>query len=115
MAEIQIVCSEGYCDFDFMGTEYNTQCHTQCAADRGCEFFSEGEHSPNVIPFGNCIHAKLHYIYKGLSVKNYELAELNDPYNPHLSCMTLKTRNVTYYCDKVTLDGTCIYDNLPSE
>ena len=115
MAEIQIVYREGYCDFDCMGTEYNTQCHTQCAADTGCKFFNEGEHLHNVIPFGDCIHAKFKYIYKGMSVKNYELQELDDPYNPHLNCMTLETRNRIYFCEKVILDGKCIYDELPSE
>lgn len=115
MAEIQIVYREGYCEFECVGADYDTQCHTQCAADMGCKYFNDGDDIPNFIPFGDCVHARFKYIYKGMSVKNYELQELDDPYNPHLNCMTLETRNRIYYCEKVILDGKCIYDELPSE
>lgn len=70
------------------------------------------------MPSRDCIYAKFKYIYKGMSVKNYELQELDDPYNPHLNCMTLETRNRIYCCEKVIkviLDGKCIYDELPEE
>ena len=112
MAEIQIVYREGYCDCN--EAVYNTQCHTMAGEDLGCRMFDNGEVDCNVVPFGDCAHAKFRYIYKGLSVKNYELEELDDPYNPHLNCMVLKTRSKRYYCEKVILDGECIYDELPS-
>lgn len=121
MAEIQIVYREGYCDCE--GADYCTQCHTQCAGNLGCRMFNGGKQEDTFkngqrvirIPFGDCIYAKFKYIYKGMSVKNYELQELDDPYNPHLNCMTLETRNRIYCCEKVILDGKCIYDELPEE
>lgn len=109
MADIEIIYREGYCECDCMGTKYNTQCHTQCAGDLGCGCFSDGKQRPNVIPFGDCIHAMFKYKYKGMSIKNYELEEEDDPYNPHLNCMMLKTRNNWYECEKVVLNGKVIY------
>jgi hypothetical protein len=107
MADIEIIYSEGYCEC--MGGDYCMQCHTQVAEDLGCKMFNEGKHEKNVIPFGDCIHANFKYIYKGMSIKNYELEALDDPYNPHLNCMMLKTRNDWYQCEKVVLNGKVIY------
>ena len=116
MAEIQIVYRKGYCDCEC--AVYDTQCHTQCAEDLGCRNFNDGKREDTFIndqrvihiPFGDCIFARFKTIHKGMSLKNYELEELDDPYNPHLSCMVLKTRNAVYFCEKVILDGKCIYD-----
>lgn len=113
MAEIQIVYREGYCEY--FGTDYCVQCHTACAGDMGCRMFDEGEHEENEIPFGDCTHAKFKSIYKGMTVKSYELEEFEDPINIHLNCMVLTVRNKSYYCDKVILDGKCIYDNTIDE
>ncbi len=107
MAEIEIVYREGYCELD--GGEYCMQCHTQAAEDLGCTMFNEGKHEKNVISFGDCIHAMFKYKYKGMSIKNYELKEDNDPYNPHLDCMMLKTKNCLYQCEKVVLNGKVVY------
>lgn len=115
MAEIQMVYREGYCDFDCVGTDYNTQCHTQCAADTGCKFFNDGEHLPNHIHFGDCIHANFRTKYKGVTTKKYDIEEMEDPYNPHLNCMLVKIGNRIYQCDKVVLDGECIYNNQEPE
>lgn len=71
--------------------------------------FNEGKHEKNVIPFGDCIYANFKYIYKGMSIKNYELEADEDPFNPHLNCMMLKTRNDLYPCEKVVLNGKVIY------
>lgn len=108
MADIEIIYREGYCEC--MGKNYCMQCHTQCAEVLGCPMFNDGKHEKNVIPFGDCIYAKFRYIYKGMSIKNYELEEEDDPYNPHLNCMMLKTRNDCYQCEKVVLNGKVIYD-----
>ena len=108
MAEIQIIYREGYCEM--MCGNFCTQCYTQWASDLGCNMFNEGKHEEDVIPFGDCIHAKFKYIYKGMNVKNYELEEFQDIYNSHLDCMTLETRNKIYECEKVILDGKCIYN-----
>lgn len=113
MAEIQIVYREGYCAYG--GEDYCTQCHCQCAGDLGCNMFNEGKHEEDVIPFGVCIYAKFKYIYKGMDIKNYELKELQDTYNPHLNCMMLETRNKIYECEKVILDGKCIYNEYDDE
>lgn len=110
MAEIKIIYRKGYCEM--MGAFFCRQCYTECASDLGCNMFNEGKHEEDVIPFGDCIHAKFKYIYKGMNVKNYELEELQDTYNLHLNCMMLKTRNKIYECEKVILDGKCIYNEL---
>jgi len=116
MAEIQMVYREGWCIYEqCANSDYNTQCHTQCAADTGCPFFNDGEHIPNRINFGDCIHANFKMKYKGVSTKNYEMEELEDPYNPHLNCMRVKIGRRVYDCEKVILDGKCIYNDLPSE
>lgn len=107
MADIEIIYREGYCEC--RGENFSMQCHTQCAEDLGCPMFNEGKHEKNVIPFGDCIYAKFKYIYKGMSIKNYELEEDDDLYNPHLNCMMLKTRNGWYQCEKVVLNGNIIY------
>lgn len=107
MAEIEIIYREGYCKCS--GDRYCTQCHTECAEDLGCSMFNDGKHEENVIPFGDCIHAKFEYAYKGMSVKNYELKACDDLYNPHLNCMLLETRNGSYQCEKVVLNGKVIY------
>lgn len=107
MADIEIIYREGYCEL--MGNDYCMQCHTQCAGDLGCRMFNEGKHEKNVIPFGDCIYAVFENKYKGMSIKNYALEEVKDPYNPHLNCMMLKTRNNLYQCEKVVLNGKIIY------
>lgn len=110
MAEIEIIYRKGYCEC--MGGDYCTQCHTQCAGDLGCTMYNEGEHEENVIPFGDCIFAKFKRIYKGITIKNYELEEVIDYYNPHLNCMILRTKNAVYECEKVILNGKVIYDMI---
>lgn len=121
MAEIEIIYRDGYCEC--MGKDYHTQCYTDCASDSGCEVF-EGDkpryefvdgHRIYTIPLGCCHHAKFKYIYKGMSVKNYELEEDEDVMNPDLSCMMLKTRNMVYPCVKVTLNGKVIYNIYDSQ
>lgn len=113
MAEIQIIYREEYCEM--MNSNHCTQCHTACASDLGCNMFDEGKHEKNVIPFGDCIYAKFKYIYKGMNIKNYELEEFQDTYNLHLNCMMLTTRNKIYECEKVILDGKCIYNEYDDE
>lgn len=108
MAEIQIIYRKEYCKM--RGSDFCTQCYTACASDLGCNMFNEGKQEKNVIPFGDCIYAGFKYIYKGMNVKNYELEEFQDPYNPHLNCMMLETRNKSYECEKVIIDGKCIYN-----
>lgn len=117
MAEIEIVYEEGYCSYGMFAVErnYSEQCHTCVAEDAGCKYFDSGNHDPNVIPFGDCVHAVMQTKYKGMTVKKYDLAEVNDCYNPHLSYMILKTAGREYNCTKVILNGTCIYDRDSEE
>lgn len=108
MAEIEIIYRDhGYCAR--MGRKYCMQCHTAAAEDLGCPMFNDGEHEKNFIPYGDCVYAEFKYIHKGMSIKNYELYADDDPYNPHLDCMMLKTRNRLYECEKVVLNGKAIY------
>lgn len=112
MAYIQMVYLEGYCDLNdsYCGElPYNIECHTNFAEDAECKLYYDGE-KPGVIAFGDCVHAKFRRRYKGMTVKNYDIRESIDPYNPHLNCMTVETKNKTYRCEKIILDGVCIYD-----
>lgn len=105
MAEIEIIYREGYCEFECIRTNiYCMQCHTQAAEDLGCPTFCEDEHEDC-----GCDFAKFKYILKGMSIKNYELEVVDDPYNQHLNCMMLRTRNKSYQCEKVVLNGEVIY------
>ena len=116
MADIQIVYRDGYCEIaecncDVIGN-YCTQCHTQAAEDLGCKYYDEGSHDANVIPFGDCIHALFRRKYKGIVAKKYDIEPFEDNYNMHLNCMAVTAGRKTYYCDKVILNGKCIYNNI---
>jgi hypothetical protein len=116
MAYIQIEYEEGYCECDFdyeVSKIYCMQCNTQAASDLGCKYFDNGEEKNHqgvrVIPYGNCIHALTRKKYKGMSVKNYEIEEMEYPFNELDTCMELTTRGRKYCCSKVVLDGVLIY------
>ena len=116
MAEIEIVYREGYCEIDFgAGKCFNTQCYTAVAEDAGCKYFQAdnetvGEDGVRTLAFGDCVHAKWLYKYKGWSGKNYEMEELRDPYNPHLDSMQVTLGRRIYDCVKVVLNGKIIFD-----
>lgn len=110
MANIQIIFREGYCD-TYDG-EYCCQCHTGAAGDLGCSRFSNGKREPNKLPFGNCVHAKFRMIYKGVTTKNYTIEPFEDTYNLHLNCMLVTVGKKVYECEKVSIDGECIYNTL---
>ena len=113
MAEIKIKQKEYYCIY--YSDKFCTQCLTECGEDVGCSYYFDGKTEPNVIPFGDCVYADYKYKYRGLSVKNYEVEEYEDDYNPHLNCAIVKTRNAVYdNCVKVEIDGECVY-NAESE
>ena len=113
MAEIKMKYKEYYCDFaDMKLCEFFYDCLTQDAQDLGCRYFNDGKMGENVIPFGDCVNAKYRYKYKGISVKNYEVEEFEDVYNPHLNCAIVTTRSAIYdNCVKVEIDGECIYNS----
>jgi hypothetical protein len=119
MAEIQIVYREYGCRFDDcyvgMKSPHCMQCHTMAAKDLGCVDFDDGNDNPHVIPFGDCKNAIIKHRYKGCTVKNYEMKEFYDTYNMHLNCMEVTIGKITYDCDKVVLNGKCIYDELEDE
>lgn len=116
MAEIQIVYREYYCHLD--SSEHCMQCYTAAAEDKGCPDYNDGEKynvredGVRVIPFGDCFYARVRHIYKGLCAKNYLIKPFEDPYNPHLNCMVVTVGKNTYHCDKVILNGECIYNDL---
>ena len=107
MAEIEIIYREGYCLYNY--DIYCMKCHMGCAEDVGCLMFKKETFEENDIPFGDCVYAKFKYIYKGMSIKNYELKVDDDPYSPYFNCMMLKTRNGLYPCEQVVLNGKVIY------
>lgn len=113
MANIQMIYREGYCDSSWCGQEkYCAQCHTYAAEDLGCQMFDEGKHEPNVVPFGDCTYAKFRRIYKGVTTKNYTIEPFEDTYNLHLNCMLVTVGKKVYECEKVSIDGECIYNTL---
>ena len=114
MADIEIIYREGYCEM-MKSDDFCEQCHTDMASNTECSMFNEGKQEKNVIPSGDCIYAKFKYIHKWMGVKNYELEEFQDSFNPHLNCMMLKTRNKIYECEKVILDRKCIYNEYDDE
>ena len=120
MAEIQIVYREPYCQLverGYPGCDcFNTQCFTGAARDAGCRWFSDGrEPDSRRIPFGNCVNAKFRYCYKGLVAKKYSITPEEDGWNPHLNCMVVDVNGESYDCDKVILNGKCIYNEYDAE
>lgn len=115
MGVIQMKYREGHCDmcYDLIDTNYSEQCHTAVAECGGCRYFSDGSYTKDdgtkVIGCGACIHAYFKTIYKGVSVKNYEMEEYEDVWNPWLSCMLVTIGKKTYECEEVILDGKLIY------
>lgn len=119
MAELQFVYrNEYYCELDPIvscsaagRSPHCMQCYTAAAKDIGCSEYYDGNNNPRVIPFGDCKHAKIKYAYKGVSVKKYDICKsMDDPWNPHLECMEVTVGGITYECEKVILNGECIYN-----
>ena len=113
MALIQIKCAEHYCDMPCFSDNFCVLCITQMASDLDCEGYNSGKKDKHYIPFGDCVHAKTKYRYKGISAKYYEV-ELPDEdiYNSHLNYATLRTRNAIYSnCCEIVIDGKCVYSN----
>lgn len=114
MGVIQMKYREGYCDKEFgILTDYSEQCHT-CAADaKGCRYFQYSVrytiNGVETTESSACKHACYKTIYKGISAKNYEMKEHEDPWNPWLNCMLVNIGKRTYECDEVILDGKMIY------
>ena len=90
-----------------------------------CREYSDGYGDPNelhhdgdrlVSAFGDCVHAKIEYAYKGVLAKKYDICESTiDPYNIHLKCIEVTIGGVTYECEKVVLNGECIYNEWDGE
>lgn len=116
MADIQIVYREYYCYCDRL--EHCTQCHTEYAKDVGCSSYNDGEayiireDGRKVIPFGDCWYARIRHKYKGLSAKKYEIEPFEDAFNPRFNCMLVRIGKNEYECDRVILNGECIYNDL---
>lgn len=116
MATIQMEYREGHCKFNnahVLDCDYSEQCHTVVAGASGCRYFNDGsytkEDGTKVIGCGACIHAYFKTIYKGVSVKKYEMEEYTDAYNPWLNCMIVTIGKKEYECTEVILDGKQIY------
>ena len=113
MAYIEIVYREGHCTMSC--TDYSEACHTESAEEFDCPYFAHPAHDKKTIPFGDCAYAKFEYKYKGWSGKKYEIEECRDPYNAPLDCMLVTLGKKTYECEKVILNGTCIYNEYDAE
>lgn len=113
MADIEIVYRVGYCYCEC--SEYDRQCHTQYGEEVNCRKFSHPPHEENVIPYGDCVYAKFEYRYKGWTGKKYDIEEVEDNCDPHLNCMLVKLNNKDYECEKVILNGKCIYNIYDEE
>ena len=125
MADIQIVYREGFCECH--NEEYCQTCHTSYAKDFGCcRLFAYSDNSGgieysidgkpfSVVPFGDCVHAKYNYKYKGWTGKRYEIEQDEHDLTPKLDCMLVTLGSKQYDCVKVVLDGKCIYNNYDDE
>lgn len=111
MANIEIVYRKGSCEFNF--SKYKPYCHSEyaCEAPPDCSYFSDGtDIRAGVIGYGNCVHAKYQYCYKGMSTNNYEVEE--DDNEP---IMLVKIGKKEYECVKVKLNGKCIFNEFDDE
>lgn len=130
MFELQFVYRKRYyCDQEdifFGDCPHCMQCYTQCGQDMACKAFSDGyDGDPHEIhkignrrvsAFGDCCHAKIEYAYKGVTVKKYDIRNSDeDPFNPHLNCCEVTVGGITYECEKVILNGKCIYNEWDEE
>lgn len=119
MADIEIVYRVCRCkmrQYDIV-SEY---CTMQDAENTACRYYhkaSDGNCDPyqNFVPYGDCEHAYFDYVYKGLSGKRYEMVEDENVFEPHLDCMLVQFGKKVYKCEKVTLNGECIYNHYDSE
>ena len=112
MAEIQMTYRVGRCRMQEcgLGTNYCEQCHTSLAEDTGCRYFNAYVYdSPNIRPYGDCVHAVFDTKWKGVSTKNYEIEEINDNFYPEFDCALVHIGKKVYECTKVILDGVRIY------
>lgn len=131
MADLQFVYRKRYyCDqediFLYGECPHCLQCHTCAGKDMPCKAYSDGyggdPHEIHkvgdrmVSTFGDCVHAKIEYAYKGLIAKKYDVCKSKeDPYNSHLDCVEVTAGGITYECEKVILNGICIYNEWDAE
>lgn len=120
MAVIEIVYM--YASYCKIGHENHCkQCHSIDACELDCEcFVPRPKHSIEKLPRNPlpCARAIVHYVRKGWSGKNYEIAPKHDFPNddyPEYPAAIVKLGQKTYYCAKVTLDGKVIFNNYDDE
>ena len=119
MAEIQIEYKEWFCRY--RDSLFCAQCLTSAAEDLGCKYFEceqtyTDENGVFHIPYNEmCIFAEHRIRRKGFVAKTYDIEEEHDPFNPWLDCAILKVKNDIYHCDKIILNGTCVYNNEENE
>jgi len=102
MAEIQMVYFSEYCD-SYAAEKFCHQCLTEYARGVECPSLCIGSD-------GSCIFAKLKRAYKGITVKNYTIEEQDweDVYGGFT--MEVSVRGGIYTCEKIILNGECIFD-----
>lgn len=106
MANLQIEYEHQRCD---AGSKYLCDaCFGNRADELGCIHYgrdTQGGKYEHVYGL-QCRYAHADTAYKGMTVKNYEIKEVHDPYEMYCEVMT---RNQYYKCYKVILDGVCVY------
>ena len=113
MAEIQIMYRKYCCDLN--PSEIDTVCFCDYAQDKGCPFYQGEERQPGYVPFGSCQRAQIKFGRKGWVGKRYEMEEVEVPYIHGFDYMRVRLGNTDYTCEKVVLDGECIYNTFDNE
>ena len=114
MADIEIVYQIGYCDSEL--PFYDEVCQSEMGDEiksRECSNYNDGSMNPCHIPYGNCIHAKYHYCYKGSTTKKYAI--YTNCYDRVTESIPVTINNKTYECKKVKLNGKCIFNEFDDE
>lgn len=110
MADIQIEYREYQC---LCGCENHCgQCYTSVAEDMGCPLFNHRDEKENgtiMVLYDCCKYASYTLAYKGIVAKRYTMTEYFNPYEYPDSCMKVTVGGKTYDCEKVIIDGTCVY------
>jgi len=122
MANIEIIYRKKWCliGTDPTSKKFRNACFDPECAHDVCEYFS-ADHTwmkKNGLDclrsdFSPCASAYVKYVYKGWTGKKYEIEQMSDDGLGDYMLVTLG--NQTYECERVSLNGKCIFDQYAEE
>lgn len=114
MANIEIIYRKKWCllEFDAARKNFCNFCFDPESASCVCEYFCADRTwaKSNEAP---CANACIKYVYKGWTGKKYEMEQMSDYVFGDYMLVTLG--NQIYECERVTLNGKCIFDQYEEE